>query len=120
MRKGVVNNFAIDFVDARRAELRERYKTVDQFLKDFRIDEKISAGLIAQGEKDGVKSDPAGMAKSKALIDLRVKALIARDVWDTSAYWQVINQDNPVDRSFQRALEALHDDTFQRMGFAAQ
>ncbi len=64
-------------------------------------------------------ADPAGLAKAKALIDLRLKALIARDVWDTSAYWQVINFDNPVDRSFQQALSVLQDNTFQRMGLAA-
>jgi len=120
VRKGVVNNFAIDYTDQHRSELQQRFKNVDQFRKDFRIDENITDGLIAQGVKDGVKADPEGLAKSKALIDLRLKALIARDVWDTSAYWQVINQDNPVDRSFQRALEVLHDDTFQRMGLAAQ
>jgi hypothetical protein len=44
--------------------------------------------------------------------------LIARDLWDTSAYWQVINPENPVDRSYQRALEVLKDDTFQRLGMA--
>ena len=39
-------------------------------------------------------------------------------MWDTSAYWQTINGDNPLDRSFQRALEVLADDTFQRLGLA--
>jgi len=47
-----------------------------------------------------------------------LKALIARDLWDTSAYWQVINTDNPVDRTFQRAIEALSDNTFQKLGMA--
>ena len=50
------------------------------------------------------------------LMALRLKALIARDLWDTAAYWQVINADNPVDRSFQKALETLTDGTFQRLG----
>jgi hypothetical protein len=30
----------------------------------------------------------------------------------------VINAQNPVDRSFQRALEALSDNTYQRLGMA--
>ena len=30
----------------------------------------------------------------------------------------MINADNPVDRSFQKALETLTDDTFQRYGMA--
>jgi carboxyl-terminal processing protease len=119
VRKGVLNNFALTYVDANRAELQRAYRTVDQFRSRFLITPFITAGLVAHAEKEGIAPDPAGLAKAKALIDLRLKALIARDVWDTSAYWQVINHDNPVDRSFQQALIVLQDNTFQRMGLAA-
>jgi carboxyl-terminal processing protease len=74
--------------------------------------------LVAYASKEGVEPDPAGVERSRALIALRLKALVARDLWDTSAYWQVINADNPVDRSFQKALEALTDNSFQRLGMS--
>lgn len=118
VRKGVLNTFAITYVDAHREEISKRFKNVEQYMKEFTITPAIMDGLTAQAEKDGVKPDPEGLMKSRSLVDLRLKALIARDVWNTSSYWQVINQDNPVDRSFQRALEVLRDDTFQRLGLA--
>ena len=120
VRKGVLNTFAITYVDGHRDELLKAYRSVDQFDRSFTVGQNIIDGLVAQAEKDGVKPDTEGLAKARALIDLRLKALIARDVWDTSAYWQVINRDNPVDRSFQRALDVLNDDTFQRLGLAQQ
>ena len=115
----MLNTYALTYVDANRTEIMKAYRNVDQFLSRFLITPFITQGLVAQAEKDGIAPDPAGLAKAKALIDLRLKALIARDVWDTSAYWQVINHDNPVDRSFQQALMVLQDNTYQRMGLAA-
>ncbi|MCB9170674.1 MAG: S41 family peptidase [Flavobacteriales bacterium] len=118
VRKGTLNTFSLTYVDAHRTDLLDRYKNVDVFIKDFHIDDKFLDDLARAGEKDGIDADPEGMVRSKDLIELRSKALIARDLWDTSAYWQVINTDNPVDSSFRRALEALSDDTYERMGMA--
>ena len=118
VRKGTLNTFALTYVDAQRDVLLKRFRSVDQFGEQFTIDQKITDGLVAMAEKDGVQPDAAGLQRSKALIDLRLKALIARDVWDTSAYWEIINRDNPIDRSFQRAVDVLRDDTFQRLGLA--
>lgn len=118
VRKGTLNTFAITYVDAHRDEILKRYRSVEQFSKDPVVDRPVLDGLVALAEKDGIKPDPAGLTRSHDLIALRLKALIARDVWDTSAYWEVINRDNPVDRSYQRAVEALSDDTYQKLGLA--
>ncbi|MFT3885991.1 MAG: S41 family peptidase [Flavobacteriales bacterium] len=120
VRKGVINTFAITYVDRHRSALLQRYKNMDQFNREFQVDQALTGELVMQAEKDGIEADLKGLTHSKPLIDLRLKALIARDLWDTSAYWQVINKDNPVDHSFQRALEVLSDDTYQRAGLAAQ
>jgi carboxyl-terminal processing protease len=118
VRKGSLNTYALTYTDENRTALLQRYRGPDQFRKEFKVDEPIIKGLLDQGVKDEVKADAAGLAVSRPLLDLRLKALIARDLWDTSAYWQVINPENPVDRSYQRALEVLKDDTFQRLGMA--
>ena len=119
VRKGVLNTYAITYVDKHREGLLRNFKGPDDYRNRFVADEALMDGLVAQAEQEGIARDAEGLAKSRKLIELRLKALIARDVWDTSAYWQVINADNPVDRSFQRALEVLHDDTFQRLRLAS-
>ena len=118
VRKGVLNTFALSYVDAHRSDLSQKYAGVEQFRTNFIVDDLLLDALDAQARTEGIEKDLDGMQRSKALIALRLKALIARDLWDTSAYWQVINADNPVDRSFQRALEVLSDDTFQRLGMS--
>ncbi|HEY0978566.1 MAG TPA: S41 family peptidase [Flavobacteriales bacterium] len=119
VRKGVLNTFAITYVDEHRGQLLQRFPTVTKFRSGFNSDQALTDALVAFAKKEGVEPDAEGLAASKSLIDLRVKALIARDLWDTSAYWQTINPDNPVDQSYQRALEVLDDGTFQRLKLAS-
>lgn len=118
VRKGVLNTFALNYVDEHRDELLQRYTSVEHFRNTFAVGEVMLDALEAFGSREGVEAEPIGMERSQELIALRLKALIARDLWDTAAYWQVINAENPVDRSFQRALEVLGDGTFQRLGMS--
>lgn len=120
VRKGILNTFALGHVDGHRESLLAAYPNMAAFTRSFAVSDQMAAALQEQAAKDGVERDPEGWERSKELITLRLKALIARDLWDTSAYWQVINADNPVDRSFQKALESLSNDTFQRLGMARQ
>ena len=118
VRKGILNTFAIAKVDQERDRWMAAFPTVAAFGRDFRVDDGLGKELQAYAAKEGVEFSEADWTRSRDLITLRLKALIARDLWNTSAYWQVINADNPVDRSFQKAVEALSNDTFQRLGMA--
>jgi carboxyl-terminal processing protease len=118
VRRGTLNTFALQYVDQHRLELLKAYTEPHDFLARFTVGEQLVDQLVDQAGKDGVEPDEAGLAKSRELLNTRLKALIARDLWDTSAYWMVINAQNPVDRSFQRALEVLSDNTYQRLGMA--
>lgn len=118
VRKGILNTFALARVDEHRSKLLESYADPEVFQKQFAVDDALLKELEIYASKDSVFADGTGSERSRDLIALRLKALIARDLWDTSAYWQMINADNPVDRSFQKALETLSDDTFQRYGMA--
>ncbi len=118
VRNGVFNTFALTYVDGHRQALLSSYPNAETFRRDMVVSPDLLEGLQAAAEKEGIARDPEGLARSKDLIALRLKALIARDLWDTSAYWQVINAENTVDRSFQKAMEALGDNTFQKLGMA--
>jgi len=111
VRRGVMNIFALSYVDGHRKELLQDHPTVAEFSEHFTIDEEIEELFKQAGEREGVIRDDEGYEKAKALMHLRLKALIARDLWNTSAYYQVINPDNPLDRSFQEAVRALQEDT---------
>jgi carboxyl-terminal processing protease len=118
VRRGVLNTFALNHVDQNRSSLLATFPDPETYRTRFQVGAKLLEELVSEAEKEGIERDAEGLARSQALIELRLKALIARDLWNTSAYWQMINADNPVDRSFQKAIEALSDNTFQRMGMA--
>lgn len=118
VRRGVLNTFALQYVDEQRTDLLKSYPTAKAFLEGFTVSEALLELLVTEAESEGITRDDSGITRSRELIDTRLKALIARDLWDTSAYWMVINAENPVDRSFQRALEALTDNTYTRLGMA--
>jgi carboxyl-terminal processing protease len=46
------------------------------------------------------------LEKSKSLIKLQIKALIARDLWNMSEYYQIINGEND---ALQRAIEIIEN-----------
>lgn len=118
VRKGVFNTFALSYVDENRINLLTTYPDPESFRIGYKLGDEVLQDLQEYAKKEEIEPDPDGMLRSKELIELRLKALIARDLWDTSAYWQMINSDNPVDPSFQKALEALQDNVHQRLGMA--
>ncbi|MEO8734804.1 MAG: S41 family peptidase, partial [Flavobacteriales bacterium] len=118
VRKGITNTMAINYTDTHRDDLKQQYKDAEEFNTKFKVGEGLTGDLVALAKKQGIEPDSVGLAHSKPLIDLRLKALIARDVWGTSAYWQIINADNPVDQSFKVALKVIGDDALQRAKLA--
>jgi carboxyl-terminal processing protease len=74
--------------------------------------EKEAAKQTASQPKQKDEEDPASFSevdmeqfqKSKPLIKLHLKALIARDLWNTSEYFQIINDDN---EALKKAVEII-------------
>ena len=64
-------------------------------------------GVEYGSEAEKVKYNEEQYQKSRALIALQVKALIARDLFDTTAYFRIINPENA---SFSKAMAIIHDD----------
>jgi len=110
-RNGTLNEFTLNYVDANRAMLLSKYKDVYQFKNDFKITKDFLEDFIAYAEKKNIKCDNAGFKTSEKLITTQLKALIARDLWDTNAYYVIINDINVF---MVKALHCLQDDTFKK------
>ena len=105
--KGILNQFIISYIDKNRKELTATYKNnVTRFLDDFTINDKLLKELISFAEKDKVEYNEEQFKKSEPLIKEQLKALIARDLFDMTAYYRVMNQFND---SYSKALEIIND-----------
>lgn len=107
-RLGITYRFTLSYLDRNRKELNVKYPNILNFKEKFVVTEDILKELIALAEKDNVEFNEEQFNLSKDFISLQLKALIARDLFDMSEYFQVINDRND---SYLKALQILNDDT---------
>ena len=107
LRKGTINKFTFNYIDKNRASLTSQYTDFKVYNKTFEVSDKMIEELNILAEKDKVTVKPEELEKSKGDIKLQIKALIARDLWDTSEYFEVIN---PSYDDFNKAVELIKDD----------
>ena len=111
-RKGLLSQFAVEYIDDKRNNYLKTYPDVETFKNSFNIDQSILDKFISFAEKEDVKRNNEDLNVSDILIKKQLKALFARNLWDLEAYYFIINDINP---SFQKALEAIKDKTFEEM-----
>lgn len=105
--KGIINRFAISYVDDNRKELIKKYPSEERFLKDFTVSKEMMDQLVKMGERDSVIPDSAQLEISRKTIQTIVKGIIGRDLFETATYFKVVNPElNPV---YVRGLEIIND-----------
>jgi carboxyl-terminal processing protease len=112
-RKSVLFEFALSHTDRNRDELNSKYPNIKIFKKDFSVSDDLLDELIKFGEKKGVPLDSVGYNTSKPLMKAQLRALIARDLWNVDAYWQIINEQNEF---YTTALRSMYDKSFEKKG----
>ncbi len=105
--KGVLNQYVLEYIDKERKSLKKQYKKVKAFDENFVVTDAMLTDLLELSKAKKVEFNQEQYEKSRELIIKQVKALIARDIFDMAAYFQVIN---PTDPAYQRALEIIHDE----------
>lgn len=107
--KGAIINTSLRYIDRHRKDLMYAYPTFAKFNEKFEVPQEMLDELKRQAEKDSITYTPEEYEKSLYMIKLQLKALVARDLWDTSEYSAVINEKN---ESVQKALELLLNDNW--------
>lgn len=111
--QGLLLKYHFQLVDSHRKEWTDKYKNFDEFSRKFTVSDEMMHRLVAMGKEEKIEyADEAEYRKSVPLMKLQLKALIARDLWDMSEYYQVINESN---ESVQKALELLKEKDFEKL-----
>ncbi|MDE7160205.1 MAG: S41 family peptidase [Muribaculaceae bacterium] len=105
MAKGLLNRFAIEYVDAHRKEIKKQYKTDTQFVDHFRVTDKMLDRLREMAEKEEIEYDAEQAVQSRPLFETVIKGLIGRDIYDASTYFKVYNLNDPI---FAEALRIIN------------
>ena len=103
--KSIVINQSLKFIDAHRKELKNQYKDFNKFLASYEVPSSLIEAIIAEGKKEKIEpKDEAELVQTKKYLAVQLKALVARDIWDMSQYFQVWNETNEI---VQRAVKLL-------------
>ena len=123
--KNVLNNFVLNYLDKHRSALEKKYNTnvnekkkeagFAQFNQTFQLTDADLKEVTDAGEKEKVEFNEEQFTQSKPLIMKQLKAMIARDLWNTSEYYQIMNDENPI---FLKGVEALRNKELYKKGMA--
>ena len=105
--KGVINKTSSVFIDSHRKDLQRRFKEFNAFNAGYQVGNDVLDILKEEAEKAKVDLTDEEYQQSLPLIRTQLKALMARDLWDISEYYQVINTAN---ESVKQALRVLNND----------
>ena len=95
--KGYILNANLRYVDQYRKQLTARYSSFEEFNSEFQIPGEVVDSLMAEAQRGGVKpKDEAEREATLPYLRLQLKALVARDLWDMSEYYAVMNETNEI------------------------
>ena len=103
--KSIIINANLRYIDKHRNQLKRQYATFDIFNKHFQVPQSMIDDMLADAKKQKVEpKDDNELRQTMPMLRQQVKALIARDLWDMSEYFAIINEENHI---VKKALDVL-------------
>ncbi|MBS2211039.1 S41 family peptidase [Carboxylicivirga mesophila] len=101
---GSVNRMILNYVDDNRKDLKRLYPDYKTFEEEFDVNTSLVDLLIEEGQNEQVEFNKEEWEVSRQLAEAQLKALIARDLFSPSEYFQSIN---PISDAYQKAVEIV-------------
>ncbi len=104
--RGVINRFVIDYLDKNRDTFSKRYRSFDSFNDKFPGDEPVMELFAQLYTTENPGKDLLLSAEARKYVLTVIKAYVARDIWGSSEFYQVLNQ---TEEEFISALDVLEN-----------
>ena len=104
--KSIIIQYCLRYVDNNRKQLKKEYTKFDRFKKHFEVPQQLVDDILAEGKKQKLeaKTDDE-LQRTLPYLRLQLKALIARDLWDMSEYFSVMNEESDIVKKALQILE---------------
>lgn len=103
--RSVIANNNLSYIDQNRKRLQREYADFADFNARFAVPQSLIDNIFADGEKQNLKpKDDEERLRTAEKLRLQMKALIARDLWGTSEYFQIMDVD---DNIVQKAVQLI-------------
>jgi carboxyl-terminal processing protease len=113
VRKRIIDQFVLEFVDRNRKELLSQYNDIESYKNNFIVDAKLMDRFLQYANSKGVPSNEKDLSMSGEQIGIFLKSYIARDLWTNSEFYQISNEKDP---NFETAVTILKNwDKYEAM-----
>jgi carboxyl-terminal processing protease len=111
---GHVTTYSLEYVDKNRDKLLASYPSFNAYNEKFEIDQKFMDEFFAYVQKEDkeLKHNEEQYKTSEKLIKLRMKAVLAQDIWGYNEFYQVYNDTNEI---LQRAIKAIEEKEYEKV-----
>jgi carboxyl-terminal processing protease len=101
-------------VNSQRTNLKSKYPDFVTFKKNFKADQAFMDAFLAHVEKEkaDLKFNAEEFELSKKLIQTRLKAEIAQNLWDYSEFYEIYNSRNEI---LQKAINILQTKEYLKL-----
>ncbi len=106
LRKNIIYEKVLSIMDKSRDKFKKKYPTFEKYQSDFEVDDSVIDEIIAKGEEEGVKKKEESVAFVRPQMKQQIKALFARDLFETGCYYQIMNAD---DKTINKAVEVIEN-----------
>jgi len=135
VRRGFLNQYIVEYLDKQREGIKKSFATADEFVANYVVPDSLVNGMFENAEKDTSFLNDISIAKddkdtskvtlikigerewrttkehdlgrSLRVLKIAIKSNIARNLFDSSAFWRVNNE---VNNSFKKAIEVIQND----------
>lgn len=114
IRGGYFNSFALTYLEKNRAKFKTQYPSFSDYKTNFTCDKKLMDEFFAFVAKDNkeFKVNEEEYQKNASSIHLRIKAILAQDMWGISEFYQIYNDENDV---LQVAIKTIESAKYETM-----
>jgi carboxyl-terminal processing protease len=103
--RGIINQFGFDYADHNRTSL-NAYHGYEEFNNRFSIDSGIFDAFVNYAKDKGVSPEVQGLKRSAVVLETRLKAYIARNIWGNDGFYAVMADDDNVLKVAMEAISA--------------
>lgn len=112
-RGGYFNTFALEYVDKNRDKLARLYPDFETFKAGFECDKKFMDEFFEYIKKEDkeLKFVENEYSESENLFKLRLKGMVAQDLWGIQEFYKIYNVNNEI---LQKAIEVIESGEYEK------
>jgi len=111
LRTGTFSRFTLKYVNDNRAKLAAQYPDLATFISKFKTEGPVWDDFLAYATAKDLKPE-GDYEKSVSSMQLQIKALVAQYLFDSKAYYQIINELDPI---YVRALQIIRGKDYKNI-----